>query len=146
MDLVDIADVGFGASEVLPVLVALAAAEPGQVVLIEQPELHLHPSAQLAMGGLLADAAERGVLVVAETHSQLILRAIQTAVARGRLRPADVGLHWFSRDETTGWTTVSRADLHKDGTFGEWPVDFPDVYAMADEQFINAVFGQEPRP
>jgi predicted ATPase len=139
-DLVDIADVGFGISQVLPVLVGLAAATPGQMVLIEQPELHLHPRAQLAMGRVLAEAANRGVIVVVETHSQLILRAIQTIVAKGALTPDRVGLHWFTRDDSTGWSTVTRADLHKDGTFGDWPVDFPDIFSMADEQFIDAVF------
>ncbi len=142
-DLVDIADVGFGLSQVLPVLVGLAAATPGQMVLIEQPELHLHPRAQLAMGGVLAAAANRGVIVVVETHSQLILRAIQTLIATGDLPLDKVGLHWFTRDNETGWSTVTTADLHKDGTFGEWPVDFPDVFSMADEQFIDAVFNAD---
>jgi predicted ATPase len=140
-DLVDIADVGFGLSQVLPVLVGLAAATKGQMVLIEQPELHLHPRAQLAMGGVLADAAKRGVIVVVETHSQLILRAIQTIVANGKLTPDQVGLHWCARNEETGWSTVTQADLQKDGSFGDWPVDFPDVFAMADQEFIDAVFG-----
>ncbi len=139
-DLVDIADVGFGVSQVLPVLVTLAAAAPGQMVFIEQPELHLHPKAQLVMGKLLADTAKRGVIVVVETHSQLILRAVQTAVAKGIVRPENVALHWFCRDEETGWTTVTQADVKKDGSFGDWPVDFPDVYAMADTEFVDAVF------
>ncbi len=141
-DLVDIADAGYGLSQVLPVLVALVTASPGQMVLIEQPELHLHPSAQLAMGRLLAEAANRGVIVVVETHSQLLLRSIQTIVAQGRLKPGQVGLNWFSRDDETGWTTVVQADLQEDGSFGDWPVDFPDVYSMADAEFIDAVFGR----
>ncbi len=141
-DLVDIADVGFGASQVLPVLVALSAAVPGQMVFVEQPELHLHPRAQLALGGVLVEAAKRGVFVVIETHSHLVLRAIQTKVASGDLKPEEVGLHWFTRDPETGWTSVVRAQVERDGSFGDWPVDFPDVFAMADRDFIDAVFGQ----
>ena len=83
------------------------------------------------------------MIVAVETHSQLILRAIQTIVAKGELPPAQVGLHWFTRNESTGWSTVTRADLKEDGTFGDWPVDFPDVFSMADEQFIDAVFGAD---
>ena len=60
-DMVSIADVGFGTSQTLPVLVALLVAEPGQLVYIEQPEIHLHPKAQMAMAQILADAANRGV-------------------------------------------------------------------------------------
>lgn len=72
-DLVNIADVGFGISQVLPVLVALLAVEPGQLVYLEQPEIHLHPRAQVALAQVLADAANRGVRVVVETHSELFL-------------------------------------------------------------------------
>jgi predicted ATPase len=60
-DLVSIADVGFGVSQALPVLVALLAAEPGQLVYVEQPEIHLHPSAQRALATVLSEAARRGV-------------------------------------------------------------------------------------
>jgi predicted ATPase len=140
--MVDLADVGFGVSEVLPLLVALAGARPGQMVLVEQPELHLHPKAQLALGSILAEATQNGVIVVAETHSSLLLRAVQTVVAQGKLSPDQVGLNWFSRDTTTGFSTVTQADLQEDGSFGEWPVDFPDVYAMADQAFIDAVFAR----
>ena len=81
--MVSIADVGFGVSQVLPVLVALIVAEPGRLVYLEQPELHLHPRAQVALAQVLAAAAKRGVRVVAETHSSLLLLAVQTLVAEG---------------------------------------------------------------
>ncbi len=70
-DTVNIADVGFGVSQVLPVIVALLVAQPGQLVYIEQPEIHLHPRAQIALSEIFADAANRGVRVVVETHSEL---------------------------------------------------------------------------
>jgi hypothetical protein len=140
-DLVDIADVGFGVSQVLPVVVALLAAEPGQVVYIEQPELHLHPRAQMALGRLLAEAAARGVRVVVETHSRMILRAVQVAVGRGDIRPDLVGLHWFCRDPETGMSTVRLADLQADGSFGDWPVDFSEAEDEADEAFLEAAVG-----
>jgi len=69
-DLVSIADAGFGVSQAMPVLVALRVATPKHLVYIEQPEIHLHPRAQVALAILLADAANRGVKIVAETHSQ----------------------------------------------------------------------------
>src|SRR5262245_9344460 len=60
-DRVNIADVGFGVSQTLPVLVALRVAKPGQLVYLEQPETHLHPRAQTALADIVASAAERGV-------------------------------------------------------------------------------------
>src|SRR5207249_2050278 len=89
-DWVSIADVGFGVSQTLPVLVALRAAEPGQLVYLEQPEIHLHPRAQSAMAQVIAQAALRGVRVVVETHSDLLLLGIRTLVAEGQLSPQDV--------------------------------------------------------
>lgn len=142
-DLVDIADVGFGVSQVLPVVVALAAAAPGQPVYIEQPELHLHPRAQFVMGQLLVEAVDRGVDVIVETHSRMILRAIQTAVARKAIAPEDVGLHWFSRDPETGATRVDLAELDADGAFGEWPVDFSEAEAEADDAWLEAVLDRQ---
>lgn len=138
-DLVNIADVGFGVSQTLPVLVALHVAGPGQVVYIEQPEIHLHPRAQTIMGDLLVDAANRGVVVVAETHSALVLRAVQTAIASGRISNEDVGLNWFSRDPKTGFSTVTEADLDKLGRFGEWPIDFDEVVEQSDWSYVEAV-------
>ena len=81
-DLVSIADVGFGVSQTLPVVVASAPRSQEQLVYIEQPEIHLHPRGQVAMARLLVNAARRGARVVAETHSSLILLAVQTLLPR----------------------------------------------------------------
>ena len=136
-EMVSIADVGFGVSQVLPVIVALTAAEQGQLVYIEQPELHLHPRAQVALAQVLADAAKRGVRVVAETHSSLLLLGIQTLVAEGDLSPDLVKLHWFTRNEE-GVTEVNSADLDEAGAYGEWPEDFADVSLHAQSGYIKA--------
>lgn len=136
-DMVSVADVGFGVSQVLPVLVAVIAAEPGQLIFVEQPELHLHPRAQVALAGVLADAAKRGVRVVAETHSSLLLLGVQTLVAEGDLSPELVKLHWFTRRED-GVTEVASADLDEAGAYGEWPEDFADVSLHAQSSYIKA--------
>ena len=138
-DLVNIADVGFGVSQVLAVLVGLIVATPGQLVYIEQPEIHLHPRARVALAGVIAEAAKRGVRVVVETHSAALLLAIQTLVADGSL-PADiVNLHWFTRDPATGRTRVTSADLDESGAFGDWPEDFADVALRAESRYLDAV-------
>lgn len=144
-DLVNIADVGFGVSQVLPVLVALLVAKPGQLVYLEQPEIHLHPRAQEALASVLAEAADRGVRVVAETHSSLLLLAIQTLVAKGELASSKVKLHWFRRD-VRGTTKVESADLDELGAYGEWPEDFGSVSSEADHRYLSAVERRAFRP
>ncbi|MBI1923200.1 AAA family ATPase [Candidatus Poribacteria bacterium] len=140
-DMVSIADVGFGVSQVLPVLVALLVATPGQLVYLEQPEMHLHPRAQSALAEILADAAKRGVRVVAETHSSLLLLGVQTLVAEGKLSPELVKLHWFKR-RNNGVTEVNSVDLDDAGAYGEWPTDFDDVELKAQSRYLDAA---EPR-
>jgi hypothetical protein len=141
-DLVSIADVGFGVSQSLPVLVALIVAEPGQVVYLEQPEMHLHPRAQRRLAHVLADAANRGVIVVAETHSALLLREVQTLVATGKLSTDKVKLHWVQRQED-GHTIVTPADLDENGAYGDWPEDFDEVELNAEKAYLDAVEGKE---
>ncbi|MEV8126878.1 AAA family ATPase [Streptomyces sp. NPDC085944] len=137
-DLVNIADVGFGVSQTLPVVVALLAADSEQTVYLEQPEIHLHPRAQLHFARLVGRALQRGVRVIIETHSSLLIRAIQTMIARDELDPEDVALHWFTRSYITGETEISTAELSSDGAFGDWPEDFDDVYLGSEAAYLDA--------
>jgi hypothetical protein len=134
----NIADVGFGVSQLLPVLVALRAADQGRLVYLEEPEVDLHPRAQTKLADILAGAAKRGVRIVAETHSSLLLRAIQTLVAKGDLDPELVRLHWFTRD-ADGVTQVTTAMLDSNGAFGDWPEDFDAVALDSEQQYLDAV-------
>src|SRR5579859_948412 len=96
-EMVSIADVGFGVSHALPIIVALHTAAPGQLVYIEQPEIHLHPHAQSVMAEVLADAVILEKRLVVEPDSSLLSRGVQTLVAEGKLSPELVKLHWFKR-------------------------------------------------
>jgi predicted ATPase len=137
-DLVNIADVGFGASQALPVVVALRAARKNQMVHIEQPELHLHPNAQVAMADLLVAAIDRGARLIVETHSSVLLRALQLKIAeRGKPLADQVAFHWFHRDPT-GASVVKTAEIQPDGSVGDWPVDFADVEMDVQRRFIQA--------
>jgi len=137
-DYVDIADVGLAVSTVLPVLVALIQADPGQLVYIEQPELHLHPRAQWKLAQLLAQAANGGVRLVIETHSSLLLRGILTEVAESKIANDKVILHWFERDKETGISKVHPAIPDSAGRVGDWPEDFSDVELKSDNQYLDA--------
>ncbi len=136
-DMVNIADVGFGVSQTLPVVVALLTAKPNQIVYIEQPEIHLHPRAQHAMAKLLVDAANRGVQVIIETHSSILLLGIQSLIAENAIDPEIVKLHWFRRDKT-GDTQIASAELDVAGRFGDWPEDFDDVSLEAQRRYLDA--------
>lgn len=137
-DWVRLTHVGLGVSQVLPVLVALLLAKPQQIVYLEQPELHLHPRAQAALARYIAEAANRDVMVIVETHSALLLRSLQTLIASGELHRRRVILHWFERDEK-GLSKVTSTEPAEDGSYGDWPEDFGDVEMEANESYLDAV-------
>ncbi|MCA9546816.1 MAG: AAA family ATPase [Myxococcales bacterium] len=135
--MVSLVDVGFGVSQVLPVLVALLAATSDHLVIVEQPELHLHPRAQAALADILVEASKNGRRIIIETHSAILLRRLQTLVAKDELPPEELALHWFSRD-AEGVTRVDTVQLDERGAYGDWPEDFSEVEAEVDGAYIDA--------
>ena len=129
---------GFGLSQVLPVIVALLLARPEQIVYIEEPEIHLHPKAQFKLANILAEAAKRRVKVILETHSSLLLRGIQTLIAKDILSESLVKLHWFRR-AINGATEVFSSDIDHNGAFGDWPEDFDEVQLKSEMDYLDAV-------
>lgn len=138
-DCVNVADVGFGVSQTIPVLVALIGAKKGQCVYIEQPELHLHPRAQFKLASIIMAAVNKGVRVVIETHSSILIRGIQIAVVKSEVDRDKVSLNWFTQNSQTGETEVSRAKLDRFGAFGDWPEDFDDVSLKVEQMYLDAV-------
>jgi predicted ATPase len=138
-DMVSIADVGFGVSQILPVVVSLLAAAKGQMVYIEQPEIHLHPRAQVELAGILADAVNQGVRVIVETHSSLLILSLQTLVAERVIDARDVILHWFTRRPDDGATQVKSTTLDQTGTYGDWPIDFGEIELELQHRYLDLV-------
>lgn len=134
---VNIVDVGVGILQVLPIVVALRYAKQGQLVIIEQPEVHLHPKAQRLFCDLLIESAKRGVKVVLETHSQIILRGIQILVANKEISTNDVNLIWFSLNNN-GLTVADEGQLNTDGAYLNWPTDFDDVILGIEGEYLKA--------
>ncbi len=89
--------VGFGLTQVLPIIVAALAAKSGDLLLIENPEVHLHPAGQALMGQFLAEVAGAGVQVLIESHSDHILNGIRRSVKARKFSADDVVLHFFAR-------------------------------------------------
>jgi predicted ATPase len=123
-------NVGFGISYTLPIIVAVLASPPGTLILIENPEAHLHPKGQAKMGELLALAASCGVQVVIETHSDHVLNGIRLAVHGSKLDPKDVQLHYFERKEKEGQavTEVVSPRIDRNGRIDQWPDGFFDEW------------------
>ena len=130
-------NVGFGITYVLPILVAVLSSAPGSLLLIENPEAHLHPKGQAQMGDLLARAASGGVQVVVETHSDHVLNGIRVAVHDGKIRPDDVQLHYFQRRKEEGQSQVISPHIDQDGRIDTWPDGFFDEWDKNLEALLD---------
>ena len=122
---------GFGLSQVLPIVVAALSANGDDLLLIENPEVHLHPGAQAAMGNFLALVASAGVQVMLETHSDHVLNGIRRAVKTSVLSHEHVVLHFFRpRTEATEaiGPQVESPAIGADGNIDNWPNGFFDQF------------------
>ena len=95
-------DVGYGVSQVLPILAELLLPENSRMALLQQPEIHLHPSAQAALGTLFCEIASKGRQIIVETHSQFMIDRIRMDVRdqKTNLKPKDVSILFFERTDT----------------------------------------------
>lgn len=118
---------GFGLTQVLPIVVAALSASKEDILLIENPEVHLHPAGQALMGQFLADVAHAGVQVVVETHSDHVLNGIRRSVKGGRLSAQGVALHFF-KSPSAEPPQVLTPGLDDQGNIDAWPEGFFDQF------------------
>lgn len=118
---------GFGLTQVLPIMVAALSADKGDIVMIENPEIHLHPSGQALMGQFLADVAGAGIQVLVETHSDHVLNGVRRAVKNDRLASELVAIHFF-RPRADDVTQVLSPSLDDSGNIDDWPEGFFDQF------------------
>ena len=118
-----ITDVGFGVSQILPVLVLCFYAPTGSTIILEQPEIHLHPAVQSALGDVLIAARQRRkVQIIVESHSEHLLRRLQRRIAEEKLPESDLGAYFCENDGAESKLTT--LELNPYGSITNWPNDF----------------------
>jgi predicted ATPase len=120
-------NVGFGLTQVLPIVIAALSAQKEDILLIENPEVHLHPAGQALMGQFLAEVASAGVQVILETHSDHILNGIRRFVKAGGIPPDQVALHFF-RPRSINMAQVVSPQMNANGDLDFWPDGFFDQF------------------
>ncbi|MFE9138484.1 DUF3696 domain-containing protein [Streptomyces sp. NPDC007355] len=128
-------NVGFGLTYALPIVVACLTAGPGSLILLENPEAHLHPRGQSRMASLIAAAASAGAQLVVETHSDHVLDGTRLAVKQGRLAAADTAVHFF-RGNGAGVEIITPT-VAEDGSLSEWPEGFFDESENTLDQLLG---------
>ena len=128
-DMVDLPDVGFGVSQVLPVLTQLFYAPAKSIIIMEQPEIHLHPSAQATLADVMIDAInscedgkERGIQLIIETHSEHFLRRLQRRIAEDVIPNEYVSAYFANVSNNP--ITLDPLKIDSNGNISNWPKNF----------------------
>lgn len=125
-------NVGFGITYVLPVVVELVSAKKGDIVLIENPEAHIHPKGQRMLGELIALASAGGVQIIVETHSDHILNGIRLMAKKERIQAEKVSFFFFYKDMSDSYNhRFVQPVLDQNGRLNEWPEGFFDEWDNA---------------
>lgn len=146
----NICDVGFGCSQVLPVLIGglnlrlseTSSKNRSRIFVVQEPEIHLHPNAQAAMGSFFVEMARSGGQTFIETHSDNLILRIARHVAEGDLKPEDVAIFWV---DDKGTDRVKPISILEDGSFSPgWPGGFFPQRHDESLAVARAAFGKKP--
>ncbi len=136
-------NVGFGLSYVAPIILAILKARKGDLVIIENPEAHLHPKGQRIIGELISKAAAGGVQILVETHSDHLLNGIRLSVKKHIIDRRIIRINYFysalKNDDKLGTITVHQKCspmIMEDGSLSSWPDGFFDEWDKAVEELF----------
>ena len=118
-----ITDVGFGVSQILPAIVLSYYAPKGSIIILEQPEIHLHPAVQAGLADVMIDAVKtRNIQIIFESHSEHLLKRLQRRIAEKKISPDTMALYFCESENDGSKLTPLNVDLF--GSILNWPKDF----------------------
>ncbi len=130
-------NLGFGISYILPIIATGLTAKKGCYFVVENPEAHLHPSAQSRIGRFLAMVASSGVNVIIETHSDHLVNGIQIGVAEKKINNDDVTINYFSHKEKNIQPDIQPISITDKGALSDWPSGFFDQTQIDFAELFN---------
>lgn len=134
----DLTHVGVGISQVLPILVMCLLAEQGTTLIIEQPELHLHPKVQTLLGDFFLSMAIMGKQCIIETHSEYIINRLRFRAAAAKSESISSLMKIFFVEKKEGNSVFSPIEVNKYGAIPDWPDGFFDQSQSEAEEILRA--------
>jgi predicted ATPase len=131
----NIANIGFGLKQLLPIIVECFFSPKGSTIIIDEPELHLHSENQMQLIDMFIEVLKEEKQIILVTHSEDIFLRLQRRIAEGTIKSEDVGLLYFSKDKING-SQVSQIPIKKDGKIPGW---LPGVQEISQQEF-SAIF------
>jgi len=120
--------VGFGYSYTLPIIISGLIAKENEILIIENPEAHLHPKAQSRLMKFLAKVAKKGVQIFIESHSDHILNALRICVKKEILEAKEVNVFFFANDKNSKSPKIFMPQIDKNGGISDWQEGFFDEW------------------
>ena len=128
-------NVGFGIPYVLPLIVELLISNQDSLLLIENPESHLHPKGQTMIANLIALAAEHGCQIICESHSDHVINGIRVAIKKKQINNRKVGISFFSKNKEQE-TKVDNIYIDSKGNLSEYPLGLLDEWGILMTELI----------
>jgi predicted ATPase len=135
---VDLTSVGVGVSQVVPVVLLCLLSEPGGVLLLEQPELHLHPAMQQRLADFFVRMARSGRQLVVETHSEYLVNRLRLRVAQDQTDATSALVSVINVSREKGRTHCEKVDVNRYGSIEQWPAGFFDQATTEAEDLLLA--------
>lgn len=135
---INYADTGFGISQVLPILVKDVALEKAGTLLINQPEVHLHPSAQAQLANHFSSRLDKRRYII-ETHSEYLINRLRLLVAEKKLSPDQVGIYYFDTN-TQGKAVTHLISILDNGNLSGAPTSYFSTYSVDAMKIVSAGF------
>ncbi|MBO2651202.1 AAA family ATPase [Shewanella algae] len=130
-------NVGFGISYSLGIISAILGAKPGDVLILENPEAHIHPRGQSQLGNLLALATEAGIQLLVETHSEHVVNGARVAIKKHNVDHSNILIYFFSKDASNSCPEITKITPDERASLSAWPSGFLDQTVVDMELIIR---------
>jgi len=135
---VDLTSVGVGVSQILPVILLCLLAEPGTLLVLEQPELHLHPKLEQDLADFLLACARSGRQLVIETHSEHLVNRLRYRIARDHTSTTHELIRLVFAENHAGVTSYREPEINRYGGIGDdWPAGFLDLSVRESQELVR---------
>ncbi|GEM_PF-3615914 len=148
----NLADMGFGISQLIPIILVCATVQEGEIISIEEPETNLHPKFQSRLAEMFFETSQKGVQVMLETHSEYLMRNLQYLIAKQKLTHEDVKIYYFNKIDTAeNNELIQRIPIGENGDIEEdyekyWKGFYDEATTLTDKKiFVNVIKQHQKR-
>ena len=136
-DEVNFADIGFGTSQILPIIVQSSMSNKESLVIIEQPELHLHPRVQASLADFFVKLATKKQKFLLETHSDYLLERLRYNIIEKNILTEDVAIYYIEQSEAEKCSTITKININSNGQYSNLPEHYITNFKFEETRMIT---------